>query len=332
MRYFGIDVDRDGLVVACWQEAERTRFANRSSDHRRLRRWIERQAPARVCLEATGNYSLDVALALHAAKRIEVMVVNPRASKSFGEALQVRSRDDDSDAAGLAEYAARMPFVAWVPPSPACLALRQLTREAVALSDDLTAAKNRYHAASATQLSCKALLGSMRRHIAAIEARIDEIEQAGLELVAQDDKLKADLALIVTVSGFAQRSALRVLGELACRSEPLEPRQIVAFAGLDVITHSSGASVEHAPHISKRGNAHLRRAVYMPALVAIRCEPLAGAFYRRLLGRGLKPLQAITAVMRKLLHAISAVLRHRTAYDPNKLFHNHGAANGALAA
>jgi transposase len=320
MRYIGIDVDSAKLVVQCGGESKVEVFANDAGGHRRLQRWVGRQAPARVCLEASGTYSLDVAHALHAVAGVEVMVVNPRASKHFAEALLTRSRDDESDACRLAQFAARMPFVAWSPPSPAALALRQIGREGAAVSDDLTAVKNRYHAAKATRTTPAVLLAIMERNIGQIEERIEELERAAMELVAGEAPLSADYELIATITGFGRRSSLRVLGELACRSGPLEPRQLVAFAGIDVITHKSGTSVDHTPHISKRGNAHLRRAVYMPALVAIRCEEHVRAFHDRLIARGLQPLQAIVAVMRKLLHAISAVLRHRSAYDPTKLF------------
>ena len=320
MRHIGIDVDSVKLVVQCAEEGKIEVFENNPSAHRRLQRWVARQAPARVCLEATGTYSMDVAQALHEVEGVEVMVVNPRVSKHFAEALRTRSRDDESDASRLAQFAARMPFVAWSPPSPAALALRQIGREAVALGDELTAAKNRYHAAKATRTTPRVLLDALQRHIDHVEQCIKELEQAAMELVEGEARLSADYELIHTITGFAQRSSLRVLGELACRTSPLEPRQLVAFAGIDVITHKSGISVDHTPHISKRGNTHLRRAVYMPALVAIQHDQHVRAFHDRLIARGLKPLQAIVAVMRKLLHAISAVLRHRTAYDPTKLF------------
>lgn len=320
MHYVGIDVDSVALVVARHDQGAPERFANTPAGHRALVRWLHRQEPVRVCLEATGTYSLDVARALHAASGVEVMVINPRASKSFADALLTRSRDDAGDAVRLARFAAAMPFVPWTPPSPAALALRQIAREATTLGDEVTAAKNRRHAVSQTRLAPKTLLRAMDRHIREIQARIAELERAALDMVHDDAGLADDLALIITITGFAERSALRVLGELAARFGPLEPRQIVAYAGLDVVRHISGTSVDRKPHISKRGNANLRRALYMPALVAIRYDPAVGAFYRRLIAKGLEPLQAIAAVMRKLLHAISAVLRHRTPYDPQKLF------------
>jgi transposase len=55
---------------------------------------------ARVCLEATGVYSLNLALALQRTTRVEVMVVNPRAIKDFQRARLTRAKTDRVDALG----------------------------------------------------------------------------------------------------------------------------------------------------------------------------------------------------------------------------------------
>lgn len=80
----------------------------------------------RVGLEATGIYSLQFALALHHAKNVEVMVVNPRAIKDFVRACMRRAKTDAVDAGGILEYLERMPFVAWQPPTPQVLALQAI--------------------------------------------------------------------------------------------------------------------------------------------------------------------------------------------------------------
>jgi len=69
-----------------------------------------------VCLEATAVYHLEVALALHEARGVEVMVANPRATKDFARAQMQRSKTDRSDALSLLEFARRMPFEPWEPP------------------------------------------------------------------------------------------------------------------------------------------------------------------------------------------------------------------------
>jgi transposase len=114
-------------------------------------------------------------------------------------------------------------------------------------------------------------------------------------------------------------SALQLLGELAVLPPTLDARQWVAHSGLDPRQHRSGSSIEWVPRLSKLGNRRLRRAPYMPALVAAQHDPYLRAFYQRLCRNGKAPLQALAAVMRKLLHAFHAMLRLDQPYDGARL-------------
>jgi transposase len=97
-------------------------------------------------------------------------------------------------------------------------------------------------------------------------------------------------------------------------------RQWAAQAGLDVREERSGTSLARKPRISRRGNKRLRQALFFPALTAARCCPEAGAFVDRLVARGKTKLQAIIALMRKLLHAIHALWRNNEDFNAAKLF------------
>ena len=97
-------------------------------------------------------------------------------------------------------------------------------------------------------------------------------------------------------------------------------RQWAAHSGLDPAHHQSGASVHQRSRISRAGNRYLRRALYMPALVAARHDPHLRAFYQTLLARHKAKLQALMAVARKMLHAIFGMFRGLTEYDGARLF------------
>ena len=73
--------------------------------------------------------------------------------------------------------------------------------------------------------------------------------------------------------------------------------------------------------MSRAGNRYLRRALYMPALVAVRLDPHLKAFYETLLesSQGQAAVQ-INAARRERLHAIYGMLRSETPYDGSKLF------------
>ena len=97
-------------------------------------------------------------------------------------------------------------------------------------------------------------------------------------------------------------------------------RQWVAHSGLDPVHQVSGTSLRKPTRISRHGNSHLRRALYIPALVGARHDPHMRAFYELLQTRHKTKLQAIVAVGRKLLHAIFGIFKNGTPYDGRKLF------------
>jgi transposase len=106
------------VAVRCGTEDREavTTFGHNAAGHKALLVYLRRgNGRTRVCLEASGNYSLDLALTLQAHRQVEVSVVNPRPARRFAESLGERSKTDPVDAGVLCEYAARMPWVAWQP-------------------------------------------------------------------------------------------------------------------------------------------------------------------------------------------------------------------------
>jgi hypothetical protein len=120
--------------------------------------------------------------------------------------------------------------------------------------------------------------------------------------------------------GVGRRSAIHLLTELAVLDPTMSVKQLVAYAGLDPRRYDSGTSVQKPARISKMGNARLRAILYMNALSAVRHDRGARLFFARLVARGKKKMQALVAVMRKLLHGIWIVLQRRVAYDSSVLF------------
>jgi len=313
----GVDVDSEKLVCMMQRVGQRmplTTFANTAAGHKKFIRWATKRArPARVCLEATGIYSLQFALALHDAKNVEVMVVNPRAIKDFARACMQRAKTDAVDAGGILEYLERMPFTAWQPPAPEILRIVQLQTE-------LTREKNRGHASEFAGASGDAVANDIEVNIRHLERRIERMHDSGLQLVHGVPALATKLAHLVSAKGIGEASAMRLLAEVLVLPVDLAAPQWVAHAGLDPRPYESGTSIHRPRRITKVGNRHLRAALYMPALVAIQHEPNVKAFYNKLVAAGKKPMQAVVAVMRKLLHAIWGMLKHDQDFDGNKFF------------
>jgi transposase len=323
MMYCGIDVSAKSLAVAIQrvhQLVEQRSFPNDSIGHSALIIWLGKsKSPVRVSMEATGIYSLDLAFALDAAEAVEVAVLNPKVANRFAQTIR-RSKTDAADAEVLAEYTRRMPFTAWVAPSASSMRLRSIVRHVETLSAQSAQNQNRLHAAHGSTSTPRCVVQDLKRSVASLELRIRRLRSESMTLVRQDDLLRKRYELLVSIPGIAQVSAMQLLAELSTLPSDLTVREWVAHSGLDPAHEISGSSVRKASRISRAGNRHLRRALYMPALVASRCDPHTKFFFERLLARNKARLQAFIAVARKLLHAIYGIFRSGMMYEGAKLF------------
>ena len=320
----GIDVSKAVLDVAVRRDEQRletARFENDAVGHGKLVRWLTKGGrPVRVVLESTGTYSLDVALALQRSRGVAVMVANPRAIKQFTGALMQRSKTDLTAAVALRDFAIRMPFVAWQPPAAEVLELRGMARRIAALVVERTRERNRLQALAATAEASAIVVNDIEVNLRHLERRIALLtEQAQAHIRVHPD-LDYAFRRLISIPGIATASAVQLLPELLVLPAEMSVRQWVAHAGLDPRACQSGTSVDKPARISKVGNAHIRRALFMPALVAVRHEPHVKAFFEKLIARGKTPLQAYVAVMRKLLHAISGMFATHTDFVGEK-FH-----------
>ena len=301
--------------------APRREFLNTAVGHEGLIQWLSKSATAvQVCIEATGLYSLDLALALHRAEGIEVMVANPRAIADFAKALLQRSKTDQLDAEVMLEFARRMPFVAWQPPSSPQLDLRALMRRITGLKLVSQQEKNRLHSVSQSAEITPLVRKDIQSHLVQLERHIEKLEHQAETIVQADRELARQFCHLVSVRGIARVSALHLLAELVVLAPDMTARQWVAHAGLDPRHHESGTSVHKPTRISRAGNRYLRSALFMPALVATQHDPNIRAFYQKLVDRGKTKMQAIVAVMRKLLHALHGMLRTDSDFVGEKSF------------
>lgn len=317
----GIDVSKDHLDVCCFDDddQQRTRrFKNTPAGHGRLITWLG--APTRVVVEATGRYGLDLALALHAAEGIKIMVANPKALRGFAKAQMRRTKTDEVDAAVIADYARRMPFRPWQPPEEAVAELQAIARRIQALTVEKAREKNRLKSVTQSRSASAVVVNDIEVNLRHLARRIAELVRQAMKCIEACEDLGRAYGHLTSVRGIAQKSAVLLLGELAMLPAQMSVRQWVAHAGLDPKKHESGTSVRARERISKIGNARIRRALYMPAQVAIQHEPHIGAFYDHLLARGKPPMVAVVAVMRKLLHAIYGMLKHDQDFDGAKFY------------
>lgn len=325
MNHIGIDVSGKALSVVVSVNGKHRKaqpYENTPEDHKRLVALIQKlQGESIVCMEATGMHHFDLAVALSRSEKITVTVINPKAAHNFAKALMQRCKTDNIDADVLTSYAERMPLVQWQRPSEEALALRALARRISATNKIKAQVKNQLGALMVTQETPEVILKQTKNLIGTLEEQIASFRINALNIVNRNRELREIFALITSMKGIAEASAIQLLGELLTMPDDLTVKQWVAYAGLDPRHFESGSSVVKKTRISKAGNRYIRQALYMPALVASRSEPHVAAYYKHLQEkRGLLKIQALCAVMRKILHAIYGMLRNKQPFDGRMFF------------
>ena len=167
------------------------------------------------------------------------------------------------------------------------------------------------------------MLRSLRRRIKAQQKELDDIRSRINKLIANNQSLESEYALLSSVPGLGETTCHILLAELPPIDLFQDARQLAAWAGLTPRHCASGTSGKTRTPITKVGSAHLRRALFMPAMNARVFNPLLKTFAERLIANGKKPKQVIIAVMRKLLHQIYGILKSGTPYNPEKRGFQH---------
>lgn len=285
-----------------------------------LARLSRKSTGCRVVMEATNVYYRLVAFGIHESGVAEVAVVNPRAAKHFALAQGERAKTDAVDARILALFAERMPCALWSPPDPEADRLKFISRRIGDLTDDIIREKNRL-AAARKGMSPACVVSDIESSVKILTLKIDALRKEARKTIDASPSLSLAFSLLLTVIGVGEVTATSLLAEIVSVPKGLTARQWVAMAGLDPKPYESGKSVKKKTVISKQGNKYLRHAVFHAALVISRYDPNANAWKTRLVEKRHKAkMQAIAAVMRKLIVGIHAMFRTNSTFNPALLF------------
>jgi transposase len=204
----------------------------------------------------------------------------------------------------------------WTPPSKEFKVVRDLSREHTNLKKELTAAKSQLHAMDYAHYTYKKVVEIKKEMIAFYEKQLKAIEKELKALVKADEGLWEKIQNIVTVKGLRFITVVKVLSEVNGFLLFNNIRQLVSYAGLDVVAKESGKH-KGKTRISKKGNARIRSALYMPALTAATHNSSLKNFYERVNHNRTNKKQGIVAVMRKLLILIYTLWKKEEAYIEN---------------
>jgi transposase len=161
-----------------------------------------------------------------------------------------------------------------------------------------------------------AVTESLAGHLAYLDEEVARTEELIRSHIDSHPGLRGQRDLLLSIPGIGETTAAKLLAEIMDVKLYASARQLAAFAGLAPRLHESGSSVRRKTRLSKAGAPRLRKALYFPAIAAIRYNPHVRAMSERLKERGKCPMQIIGAAMRKLVHLAYGVLKSGKPFDP----------------
>jgi transposase len=273
-------------------------------------------------MEATGIYHERLAVTLK-QQGVRLSIVLPNKIKHFALSLNLKSKTDRIDAATIMRYGLERPLQLWDPPSELLQQLKALTREHSDTQTLLTEIKNRLHAAERAVSTPKRLLKRLRQTRDLLKKQLQQIEKELAEAATADDSIAESVACLESIPGVGLLTAVGIIAETGNFALFEQAGQLVSYSGLDPQLRQSGRYTGRTM-ISAKGNAHIRRMLYMPALTAIRHNEALRGVYQRLVSTKGKKMIAVTAIMRKLLVLMFTLAKKRQRFDP--AYHLAGAA------
>jgi transposase len=311
----GIDVSKLKFDVALLRENGKFKhrvFPNTAPGFAQLSAWLEKQQAGRVhaCLEATGVYADSLATYLQEQGHL-VSVINPAQIKSYAASHLSRAKTDKADATLIAQFCSERRPPEWHPLPAEIRELQALARRLDSLLEMRQMEANRLEVAATA-----AVKESISVHLTFLDSEVARTEAALRSHIDSHPGLRGQRDLLVSIPGIGETTAAKILSEVMDVKLYSSARQLAAFAGLAPRLHESGSSVKKRPKLSKTGAPRLRKALYFPAIVAIKHNPYIKELSERLRGRGKCPMQIIGAAMRKLVHLAYGVLKSGRPFDP----------------
>ena len=322
----GIDVSKDTFYVCMGiidqaqvvQVVTQSSFPNTAKGFKQLTDWKSKHVFPSVALfhvmEATGVYYENLAYFLAEGKQ-NLCVLLPNKAKHFAKSLDIKTKTDKVDAAMLCRIGLERVLPIWQLPSPLMKQLKALGREHRSLKNQMAKIKTRLHAYKHSYCPEKKTITRLKRQHLFLQKQHTEVEKEMRAYVKQDVHLKQRINNIEQVKGLGFMTIVTVIAETNGFAAIENAKQLASYSGMDIVMNQSGQYYGRT-RISKKGNSHIRSALYLPAMSAIRYNTRLKQFYENIMLKKTCGKVGIVAVARKMLILIYTLWKSNTIYDP----------------
>lgn len=329
----GCDISKDAFNVCILEVSQDMeskvkashKFKNETKGFKEFETWVEKHkkhdVPTGFFMEATGVYYENLAWYLF-EQECNVYVLLPYKTKHYLKSIGIKSKNDKIDAQGLAHMGAEQKHNPWRPHSKSIYTLRSLTRQHENVTKLKTSLENQLHANEHSAVRNVIVKKQLNATIRLLEKQLDELAGEISNIIDTDEKLSEKYSHIDPLRGISKLSWATIIAETSGFETFENQRQLVSYAGYDVVENQSGKHVGKTK-ISKKGNSRIRRILYMPSLVSVRLkEPVLYNLYQRVHERTGIKMKGYVAVQKKLLVLIYHIWKNDKAFksDYSKIF------------
>ena len=294
----GIDISKATLDVYAHPAGCERQFTNAAKGHKELIAWLGQWSIDRIAYEATGAYHRQLEQALSDLPSVKL---NPARARRFAQAIGTLAKTDKIDAVILARMATTLQPPVRPANTPQQAKLAELISARDGLVRDKIALQNQ-----AKNLTLPLLKRQHKKRLDQIERHIEQVDAELATIIAADSQLARRHEIISSIAGIGTRTADQLVATMP-ELGALDPKQVASLAGLAPVTRQSGQWKGRS--FIQGGRANVRRALYMPALVAARYNPDLKAKYQSLVAAGKPAKVALVALMRKLIIIANALIK-----------------------
>lgn len=324
----GIDVAQKELVVCLSklnsdlsiEHYANKVFSNKETGFVALIKWVKKLTIENVeihfIMEATGVYHQKFAYYLD-ANGFNVSIVLPNKISNYIRTLETRTITDKTCAEAIAQFGLERKLDKWQKPNTIYKNLQQLTREREQIVEERSIVKNQLHAENAEAEPNANSIKRLKARVKFLNQQEKEIKQDIEKCIKKDESIEKEIKNITTIPGVGRLTATIVLAETNGFELIRNKKQLISYSGLDVREKQSGTSIKGKPRISKKGNKFLRKAMFFPALSAVKYEQNYKEIYARLVSKNGIKMKGLVAVQRKLLELIYIIFKNKTVYQSN---------------
>jgi len=302
--YIGIDISKDFFDIVVHGEAKKSaQFKNNITGFKKFfNDYKEKLAESLVILEATGGYETQL-LHFLSKKNIKVHRADPTKSKNFVRSLGQLAKTDRIDATALARYGFERHdrlAIFQMPEKEQEMLMAFLARRADLVAMRVQERNRRKHPNYAKTLFC------VDQMLATLDAQIENINAKIEKLISESETLFNKVKVLTQVKGVGKQTAYTLIGAMP-ELGSLTRKQAASLAGCAPHPKDSGKTTGYRS--IRGGRIQVKSALFMAAMSARNFNPQLKPFYERLVSNGKKPIVALTAIMRKIITILNAILR-----------------------